>query len=275
MLLHPQKQKWLRHRQQPNPRPLRADRRCCNFSFNPRLRELFADEDWVKDQFAQHVGQAVLELCEALAACFRLVPSLNDAANRSGTTRAAFVAGFVFGVLDDILISTKLLLTGKLPASGNVMRQVVEGIAMSILCSADRPVIVRQATKRKHAVMALYWERLERDDSCTQGHLAMSQLEWNAAALGVNAVAVERLRAAKTHYNIFSHCGKVTIASRMALEQVGTAYVGGHFDLAKLDGYRNELDQRIGLCRVLPPFIERMQAAIGPPGAPARQAERA
>jgi hypothetical protein len=103
----------------------------------------------------------------------------------------------------------------------------------------------------------------------------MSQLEWNAAALGVNAVAVERLRAAKTHYNIFSHCGKVTIASRMALEQVGTAYVGGHFDLAKLDGYRNELDQRIGLCRVLPPFIERMQAAIAPPGAPAQQAEPA
>jgi hypothetical protein len=248
---------------------------------NPKalLQALFDDDRWVKDQFAERLGEPILDLCEALAACFRLVPSLNEATNRTGTIRAAFVAGFVYGVLDDILISTKLLLTGKLPVSGNVMRQVVEGIAMSILCSTDSPAIFRQATKKKNEVRALYWERLEQDDTCTQGHLALSQLVWNARALGVSAGAVERLRLAKNHYNIFSHCGKLTIASRMALEQVGTAYVGGHFDLAKVDGYRNELEQRIGLCQVLPPFIERMLAAITPPatapGATAQHAEPA
>lgn len=227
-------------------------------------RELFDDERWVKDQFAEHVGQPILALCEALAGCFSLIPPLTEAANRAETTRAAFVAGFVFGVLDDIVISTKLLLTGKVPASGNVMRQVIEGIAMSILCSAEQPVIVRQSTKKKPAVTKLYWEQLEGNDVCTQGHLAVSQLEWNALTLGVSAGACERLRAAKAHYNIFSHCGKVTIASRMALEQAGTAYIGGQFDLPKLDGYRNELDQRIGLCRMLPSFIRHMIASITP-----------
>lgn len=239
------------------------------------MGELFNDERWVRDRFSEHIGQALLELCEALAVCFRLLGPLNDAANRAGTTRTAFVAGFVFGVLDDILISTKLLVTGKVPASGNVMRQVVEGIAMSILYSSDRPLIVKQATKKKPAVWALYWELLESDDPCTQGHFAISQLGWNATLLGVNAVAIERLRAAKGHFNIFSHCGKVTIASRMALEQVGTAYVGGDFDPAKLGGYRNELQQRIALCRVLPPFIERMREAIAPPAEPTKQADQA
>lgn len=239
------------------------------------MRELFDDDRWVKDQFAAHVGEALPDLSEALATCFRLLPALNEAANKAETMRTAFVAGFVFGVLDDILISTKLLVTGKVPASGNVMRQVVEGIAMSILCSSDRPLIVKQATKKKPAVWALYWELLESDDPCTQGHFAISQLGWNATLLGVDAVAIERLRAAKGHFNIFSHCGKVTIASRMALEQVGTAYVGGDFDPAKLGGYRNELQQRIALCRVLPPFIERMREAIAPPAEPTKQADQA
>jgi len=72
------------------------------------------------------------------------------------------------------------------------------------------------------------------------------------------------MRTAMKHYNAYSHCGKLTIASRVALEQVGTAYVGGHFDPAKLDAYRGEMNQRIGLCRVLPPFLERLLATMEP-----------
>ncbi|MFM0223093.1 hypothetical protein [Paraburkholderia dipogonis] len=48
------------------------------------------------------------------------------------TRRTALVAAFVFGVLDDLVVSTKLLLTGKLPAAGNLMRQVVEGVLVQI-----------------------------------------------------------------------------------------------------------------------------------------------
>lgn len=228
------------------------------------MRELFSDDRWVKDQFAEHVGQALLDLCEALAACFRLIPAVNEAANRDGTMRTALVGGFTFGVLDDILVSTKLLLAGKLPAAGNQMRQAVEGVAMAFLCSSDRLVIVKEKTKKHSAVRMLYWERLAAGDSLTRGHLALKQLEWNAGALGVSSDAVRRLVLAKDHYNGFSHCGTITIASRVALEEVGKVYIGGHFDEAKVDAYRVEMNERIGLCRVLPPFINRMLATMAP-----------
>ncbi|MFM0654219.1 hypothetical protein [Paraburkholderia sediminicola] len=228
------------------------------------MRELFDDDKWVKDQFAAHMGKALLEFCEALATCFRLMTTLNEIANRVETKRTALVGAFVFGVLDDILVSTKLLLTGKLPAAGNLMRQVIEGIAMSILCSSEQPLIVQHKTKKKPAVRALYWERLHDGDPCARGFLAISQLEWNAATLGVAAVAVRRLSEAKEYYNAFSHCGTATLTNRVSLEGIGTFYLGGHFDEAKLETYRAELVSRIGLCRVLPTFMEHMIASINP-----------
>jgi hypothetical protein len=226
------------------------------------LRELLDDDREVKDQFAAHLDEPLRTFCEALAACFRQMTPLNEAANRVETKRNALVGGFAYGVLDDLVISTKLLLAGKLPAAGNLMRQVVEGIAMCILCSTDELLIIETKRKNQPPVMARYWEKVWEDDRRTEGHRAVDQLGLNAAKLGIAAGAVEQLRRAKQHYNGFSHCGKLTIASRVSLEELGTAHLGGHFDPAKLDAYRSELEGRISLCRVLPPLMERLLATM-------------
>jgi hypothetical protein len=243
------------------------------------LRELFDDDRWVKDQFAAHLSEPLRGLCEALAACFRLMGPLNDAANRVNTQRTALVAAFVFGVLDDLVVSTKLLLTGKLPASGNLMRQVVEGIAMSFLCSTDELLIIETKTKNRPPVMARYWEKVWGEDERAQGYRAVGQLGLNAVKLGVAAGAVEQLRRAKKYYNGFSHCGTTTITNRVPLEEVGVFHLSGLFDEAKLDFYIAELDSRISLCRVLPPFMEHLIATMTPPAArpaaPAQQAKQA
>ena len=226
------------------------------------MRELFDSDEWVKNQFAAHLGQPLLHLCEALAGCFRLMGNLNEAAKAAETVRAALVAAFVFGVLDDLVTSTKLLLTGKFPASGNLMRQVVEGIAISMLCSAERPVIVKEKTKTKPAVRVLYWQLMNDGDPVTRGHLALSQLAWNAEALGLAAEAVKRLENAKNYYNTFSHCGTATLTNRVSLEGISRFHLGGHFDEAKLDIYRAELESRVNLCRVLPPFVRHMLSTM-------------
>ena len=225
-------------------------------------RELLDADAAVRADFAAHLDGELVTLAEALAACFRLLPALNEAANQAQTKRTALVAAFAFGVLDDLVVSTKLLFAGKLPAAGNVMRQVVEGIAMAILCSTEVLRIIKTNGKGKPPVTARYWQKVDEGDKRTQGYLAVEQLGLNAGALGLNEDAVKRLIVAKTHYNGDSHCGTFTIASRVSLDEVGTAYIGGHFDPAKLDGYRNEMNERIGLCRVLPPFLERLLATM-------------
>ncbi|MGY6235946.1 hypothetical protein [Burkholderia ambifaria] len=59
--------------------------------------------------------------------------------------------GFVHGVFDNIVVSTKLLLAGKAAASGNIARQAIEGLAMAVLCSADQEVILRARRLPKRA----------------------------------------------------------------------------------------------------------------------------
>jgi hypothetical protein len=226
-------------------------------------RELLDDDGAARNEFVRHFETELAELAAALADLFARLPTLSAAAGRAQTKRAALVEAFAIGVLDDLVVSTKLLLAGKLPAAGNVMRQVIEGIAISFLCSTDELLVV-EMNKKQGPVRARYWEKLEGGDSRAHGHLALQQLEWNAAALGVTADAVRRLRLAKKHYNQFSHCGMPTFTSRAALDEPGKIYIGGHFDAAKLNGYRAEMNERIGLCRVLPPFLDRLLATMTP-----------
>ena len=100
------------------------------------LNEVFDDDKWVKNEFARHLADDLTKLSAQLASCFSLFPELNAAANGVGTQQASLIAAFAFGVVDDVLVSTKLLVSGKLMPAGNQMRQAIEGTAVAVLCSA-------------------------------------------------------------------------------------------------------------------------------------------
>ncbi|RQT22117.1 hypothetical protein [Burkholderia contaminans] len=223
---------------------------------------LLDDDAAVRAEFAAHLGAELDQLAVALAPCFEWTEPITEAADRMGTQQAGLAAAFGLGVLDDLLVATKLLLSGKLAAAGNVMRQVIEGIAMAVLCAADAPLVIDQ--KKTGPVMGCYWERAWTSHHSVQAHHALKQLDWNAEQLGVARAAVERLAQAKQHYNPFSHCGWATIASRVARDTVGLVYLGGHFDEGKLDLYRSEMQERIGICSVLPQFLAYLHETLTP-----------
>jgi hypothetical protein len=226
------------------------------------LKELFDEDKWVKDKFAEHLSEDLLELSKHLAAVFAVYPRLNEAANAAATEQAAFVAGFIFGVIDDILVSTKILLSGKMMPAGNVMRQAIEGIALALLCSSNELMIVLGQNKKP--VPIRYWEHVKRGDRLVESHKAVAQLELNRTTLGVTEDSVARLKSAKKHYSQFSHPGLLGIASRASLGTEGQVYAGGHFDVEKLDGYKVEIRERIGLCSILPNLIDSLARRIAP-----------
>ena len=225
------------------------------------IKELFEDDRWVKDEFAKHLAADLTELSERLAACFKALPQLNSEAEKVGTQQTALVAGFAFGVVDDLLISTKLLISGKLMAAGNLMRQAVEGIAVAVLCSSKDLLIIEQ--KKNTPTTACYWEKLVAGDPRAHGHRANALLAINQTRLGISADAVTRLKQARSHYNLFSHPGTFGLASRVALGKEGQVYAGGHFDIEKVGGYRIEVGERIGLCGVLPNLIDNLVKRMG------------
>lgn len=224
------------------------------------LKELFDEDKWVKDKFAEHFSEDLMELSECLATVFAVYPRLSEAASEAATEQAAFVAGFIFGVIDDILVSTKILLSGKMMPAGNVMRQAIEGIALALLCSSSKLMIAIGQNKKQVSIR--YWEYVKRGDRLVESHKAIAQLELNRATLGVTEDSVARLKSAKKHYSQFSHPGLLGIASRASFGTEGQVYAGGHFDLDKLEGYKVEIGERIGLCSILPNLIDSLTNRI-------------
>ncbi|WP_256859605.1 hypothetical protein [Burkholderia cenocepacia] len=76
----------------------------------------------MRDAFAHALAPELERLAVGLAACFARLPQIDARLRDLQAVRTDLMGAFTLGVIDDILVSTKLLLAGKLPASGNVMR---------------------------------------------------------------------------------------------------------------------------------------------------------
>ncbi len=225
------------------------------------LDELLDDDRSVKERFTAHFGPELKELSDRFAEAFLHLPTLYEAANKDGRVQAALVAAFAFCVLDDILVSSKVLLTGKLMPAGNLMRQAVEGIAVVIMCACDGLLIVE--TRKKSPTTARYWKLLEAADKRVHSHHALAQLEYNRLRLQIAQANIDRLKAAKKHYNQFSHPNLLGFAAKVDLAKAGTVYAGGHFDDEKIEGYRIELRERIGLVGILPNLFDELAKQVG------------
>lgn len=216
------------------------------------VAEIFDNDEWIKDEFANSLSSEILMFGEAMAESFKRFPALDKMA-AGGHEQAAFVAGFVFAVFDDLVVSMKLLVAGKMVASGNLMRQAIEGIAVAILCAAHEPVLVR---KRKSLVPVKYWERVKSLDPKVNAHLSLDQLDINCDMLRVSRGAIGKLRSARKHYHLFSHPGVIGMAARMDMGEPGPIFIGGSFDKSKLPAYKAEIAERTGLCQILPSLID-------------------
>ena len=223
-------------------------------------REIFDDDRWVKEEFQKHFGSGIEEFASRLAAAFVAYEELNKVVDAVQSEQAGLVGAFTFTALDDLCTSTKLLVSGKLMPSGNLFRQAVESVAMATLCCHSGPIIVSHV--KNTPVTLTYWSRVMAGDKRTRGHRALEQLAMNQAAIGLSKDSVDRLKDAKEHYDKFSHAGIVGIASRSALEFGGPVYLGGHFDKGKLEAYKIEVSERVGLCSILPAFIQALATRL-------------
>ncbi|WP_175709129.1 hypothetical protein [Burkholderia ambifaria] len=224
-------------------------------------RLLLDDGREVRAQFAAALGQELGALADGLADCFRRVLLIKLAAAALRTQRTTLMADLAFEVLDDVVVSTQLMVTGKAAAAGNVARQAIEGLAMALLCSVDRDLVIEQRPKQGDR-LGRYWKLLLANDRWVEAQRAVRQLEWNAPLLGLTPDGVAYLASVQKHWSALSHAGVVTIAHRRALNGAGALEVGGRFDPAKLDWYRTDMTWRLGLCDQFARVLDRLLATL-------------
>ncbi|MBM5690971.1 hypothetical protein GSH03_21140 [Burkholderia pseudomallei] len=221
---------------------------------------LYDDDHW-RPQFAEALELQLDEMVEALAACFRRFRPMQHAAIASGNPRVGWMMALAQGVLDDLVVSTKLLLVGKLAASGNIARQAIEGLAMAMLCSTEEPLVIEQ-DRKKGPTRAVYWRKVQGGDRRVQAQHAVRQLRWNIDRVPADATWISFLEAGQKRFHGVSHAGPVAMAVRIPLSGTGPISFGGHFDPEKESLYRLELIHRTNLCRQLSMLMDLLPSTI-------------
>ena len=141
------------------------------------LFEIFDPDQNVRKKFQNAVAADAQAFAEAFAPAFDLFGRFQHVAGGSGVQRD-LLSALIHGVLDDSLTSVKLLLSGKLSASGNLARQASEGISMAIMTA--HPTELNFKGGKFH-----YWKLIVDNSVLAEGHKAPHQLLANEEAYGL------------------------------------------------------------------------------------------
>lgn len=217
------------------------------------INELFDPDESVRAQFRNRYSGQAIGFAEAIAPAFARFPQFSE--DGQHCIQTALVCGFVHGVLDDLMTSMKLLLSGKLTASGNLLRQAIEGICMALMCAYQGTLSIGEKE-------SVYWKMVQEQAKEVEGHLAAKQLVKNWDRLGLALEGAEQLKSTMGVYHLHSHAGVAAMAYRMELGPSGLIYIGGHFDEAKTGGYAVELAQRIEFAKLAVQAIDFMWPGV-------------
>jgi hypothetical protein len=151
--------------------------------------------------------------------------------------KVVFVANIVYCTIMLHVQSMKLFLSGHIVAAGNLSRQVLESIAMGLLCSGKTLTVL---------------DRFIDDRYPTKN--AVRDVQRHSKVLGLRKEALAALAKAESFYNVFSHLSKMTVGAATSFSQQ-SLYVGASFDEAKIKAYDSEVKNRLSLAKVFPNFV--------------------
>lgn len=192
----------------------------------PEVRERFLAhfETEIKD-FVEHMILAYLKWQE-------LESMIND------DQRKAYVAAIVFTTINLHIVSFRLFLSGYPVAAGNLERQVIETIALAILCS-----------EKSLNVLDRYI------DNAYTTNKAVGHLKKHKDKLQVSQDGLEALEKGLKFYHKYSHPSLLTIAEQIGFQDQAL-YLGPSFDEGKIAEYEKEVKGRVSLARTFSNVIQ-------------------
>ena len=198
----------------------------------------------IKKQFLAHFSDDLEQFIDSTAQAFFDYQKL-DAASDLDNNRA-LVSGLVFSAISLHIISMRLFLTGYIIAAGNIQRQVIETIALAILCSCKSIDVLKRFLENSYSPNKSIRDALR-----------------YATKINVKKDSMKILKDSWNFYHKFSHPSKITIASHIRFSDEGGAiYIGSSFDEGKLDEYKKEMTGRVNLARIFPNFVRGIQANV-------------
>lgn len=197
-------------------------------------QELTSDDSHVRVHYLKLFSSEAEEFSNAMA---HSITALHAIGNHVQDEKSQIVQTLVHTSITSHVLSMKLLLSGHTIAAGNIFRQVIEAIALALLCSnKDLDVLSRFMNDRYSSTKAV------RD----------VLRKWNT--LGLDDGAGDQLRETEAAYHEYSHITTLTMAYLIPSSGQGI-YVGASFDEGKINYYREEVSRRLSLANVFVSFV--------------------
>lgn len=206
------------------------------------LTEITSDDADARRQYLARFAADVKSFSAFMAEAVMRWRSLDD--NIGKNEELAYVSALIYTGITLQIQSMKLFLSGHTVAAGNMFRQVLESIALALLCSSKR----------------LGFRRRFIDDQYSSNNAVRDVLR-HAVELGVHKDGLEVLKNARAFYSKYSHPTKLTLTSIIPLSGKGV-YIGASFDEDKVFAYKKEVNARLGLAKVFPNFITAVKLNV-------------
>ena len=145
----------------------------------------------------------------------------------------AYISGLVHAAITLHIVSLKLFLSGHMAPSGNVFRQVIESIALALLCSCRELNVLSAFMRGRYS-----------------SKNAVRDVVRNWKTLGLIDGASTQLEESQRFDGQYSHVTRLTLANLISFSEPH-AYVGVAFYPEKVDAYRKEFRGRVGLAEVM------------------------
>ncbi|RJO61699.1 hypothetical protein C4544_01985 [candidate division WS5 bacterium] len=202
--------------------------------------EIISDDADDRAEYLKHFKTDVDKFTFAMATAFMGWRKLDNTIK--GDEKRAYVSGLVYTAITLHILSLKLFISGHTVAAGNLMRQVLESIALALLCAGKNLGILEQFMDRSY-----------------RSNNAIRDVMKHYKILELKEPGVRQLSEAQKFYHQYSHPTLLTLATGMS---DGVLYVGASFDESKIEAYTKEINSRVGLAEVFDNFIYAVYANL-------------
>ncbi len=207
------------------------------------FREITTDDSEVRGEYLKHFEGAAKGFSVSMAKAFVKWREFDN--EIKGNEGRAHVSALVYVAITLHVLSMKMCLAGQTAAAGNLFRQVLEGIALALLCSGKELDVLKRFMKDKYS-----------------SNDAIRDVLKHHKKLSLKGDALQVMKSSQDFYHNYSHVTKMTIAMAMSFSQKGGLYVGASFDHGKLDAYKKEVNLRVSLADAFPNFVDGVSANI-------------
>jgi hypothetical protein len=211
------------------------------------LALITSDAAHVRKDFMDEFGSQLGNMAKALTEAYSSYRHLETTVHLDH--RSAYVQGYAFAALNNLITSVNLFLIGLQLPSGNLMRQYSEATAMALLCSHPKIDILA---------------RLRSDPHSFPYHKAIDLVsrERNRKLLDLKGPEWKTFGKIAQFYDRSSHASFFAVASQTMFGQKGKLILLGEFDREKLEPYRVELRRRENAARVLTNLMDYLSERL-------------